>query len=99
MFNMLVNLIFTIVAKIADLILSPLILAISSFIPGFGNFLTSILNFLGYGLTYFVFILKLFMIPKECVQIVITIAFASLSIVAGIRTYSLIVKIYNYFKP
>lgn len=54
---------------------------------------------INYGFTYLVFFMKLLMIPKACVEIVVTIAFASLSIMTIVRSYTLIVKIYNYFKP
>lgn len=99
MFEMLMNFVFTLIGKIGDLILTPLVSAISVFIPGFGNFLNYIVQFLEYALTYFVFLLKLLMIPKECLQIVVTVAFASLSIMTAFRSYHLIMMIYNKFKP
>lgn len=99
MFNMLMNLIFTLIAKIGDLVMSPLVAGISVIIPSFSNFVSYILQFINYGFTYLTFFLKLLMIPKECVEIVVTVALASLTIMTLVRTYTLIVKIYNYFKP
>lgn len=99
MFNTLVNLIFTLIAKIGDLILAPLISAITVLIPSFSDFIAYIIQFINYGFTYMTFFFKLLMIPKICIEIVVTIAFASLSIMTVVRTYTLIVKIYNYFKP
>lgn len=99
MFNMLMNLIFTLIAKIGDLILSPLVAGISLLIPSFSDFYSYIIQFINYGFTYMVFFFKLLMIPKACIEIVITVAFACLSIVTIVRTYTLIVKVYNYFKP
>lgn len=99
MFNTLMNLIFTLIAKIGDLILSPLIAAVSLVIPSFSDFVSYIVQFINYGFTYMTFFFKLLMIPKECIEILITIAFASLTIMTAVRTYTLIVKIYNYFKP
>lgn len=54
---------------------------------------------INYGFTYLVFFMKLLMIPKSCIEIVVTIAFASLSIMTIVRTYLLILNIYNKFKP
>ena len=99
MFSMLMNLIFTLIAKVGDLVMSPLIAGISLLIPSFSSFITYILQFINYGFTYLVFFFKLLMIPKECVEIVVTVALASLTIMTLVRTYTLIVKIYNYFKP
>lgn len=99
MFNTLMNLIFTLIAKIGDIILAPLIAGISVLIPSFSSFLNYIVQFINYGFTYITFFFKLLMIPKPCVELVVTIAFASLSIMTIVRTYTLIVKVYNYFKP
>lgn len=99
MFNMLMNLIFTLIGKIGDLVLSPLISAISVLIPGFSTFVGYIVQYINYGFTYIMFFFKLAMIPKVCIEIVVTIATATLAIMTAVRTYTLIVKIYNYFKP
>lgn len=99
MFNTLINLIFTLVAKIGDLVLSPLVSALSVLIPGFSNFYTYIIQFINYGFTYLTFFFKLLMIPKFCIYAIVTIATASLSIITIVRTYTLISKIYNHFKP
>lgn len=79
--------------------MSPLISAISLLIPDFSIFISYIVQYINIGFTYLTFFLKLLLIPKQCVMLVITIAFASLSIMTAVRTYTLIVKIYNYFKP
>lgn len=99
MFNMLMNLVFTLISKVGDLVLSPLISGISVLIPGFSDFISYIIQMINYGFTYLVFFCKLLLIPKACIEIVVTIAFATLSIMTIVRTYTLIVKIYNYFKP
>lgn len=96
---MLLNLVFTIVGKIGDMILSPLISAITVLIPSFDDFINYIIQFINYGFTYIAFFIKLLMIPKECIQILVTVALATLTITLTVRSFSLIVKIYNYFKP
>lgn len=99
MFNMLMSLIFTLIGKIGDLVLTPLVAAISVLIPGFSTFVTYIFQFIDYGFTYIMFFFKLLMIPKACIEAMVTVATASLAIMTAVRTYTLIVKIYNYFKP
>ncbi len=98
MFNMLMNFVFTLVGKLGDIILSPLIAGISVLIPDFSSFVSSILQFINYGFTYITFFFKLLMIPGECLQVLVTVATASLAIITIVRSYTLIVKIYNYFK-
>lgn len=98
-FEMLVNLIFTIVSKIGDLILSPIVAGLSVLIPNFSLFMIYIIQWINYGMTYLLFFIKLLMIPYNCISIVVTVALASLSIMVIVRTYSLLVRIYNYFKP
>ena len=99
MFSMLMNLIFTLIAKIGDIILAPLVAGLSVLIPSFSDFYSYIIEFINYGFTYLVFFFKLLMIPKACVEIVVTVGLAALSIMTVVRTYTLIVKVYNYFKP
>ena len=99
MFEMLMNLIFTLIGKIGDLVLSPLIAAISVLIPNFDNFVSYIIQFIDYGFTYITFFFKLLMIPLPCVQMIVTVATATFAIITTVRTFSLIVKVYNYFKP
>lgn len=99
MFSMLMNLIFTLIAKIGDIILAPLVAGLSILIPSFSDFYSYIIQFINYGFTYLVFFFKLLMVPKACIEIVITVGLAAISIMAVVRTYTLIVKVYNYFKP
>lgn len=93
------NFIFTIIAKIGDLILFPIISLISLLIPSFSDFYNGILSFIDYGFTFFLFFVKLLCIPKICMTTVLTVATASFSITIGLRVYTLIMRIYNNFKP
>lgn len=99
MLNLLINFIFTIVSKIGDLVLLPVITFLSALIPGFSDFYNGIISFIDYGLTYFLFFIKLLCIPQICMTAVLTIATATLTITLGIRTYTLIMRIYKNFKP
>lgn len=98
MLNSLITGLFELIAKLGDMILSPLVSAISLLIPDFSTFYNSIVTFLGYGFSYLGWVYKALCIPKSCMVLVYTIALASVSIVVTTRTFALIVRIYNRFK-
>lgn len=98
MLNALITGLFGLIAKLGDLILSPLVSAISLLIPNFTNFYSAIITYIGYGFSYIGWFYKALCIPKACMTLVYSVALASFSIVVGVRVYSLIVKIYNTFK-
>lgn len=98
MLNALISGLFSLIAKLGDLILSPLISVVSALIPDFSTFYTSIISWIGQGFRYIGWAYKLLCIPRSCMTLVYTTALAYMGIVLGIRTYILIVKIYNKFK-
>ena len=99
MLNILINFIFTIISKIGDIILFPLVSFLSVLIPSFSEFYNSILSFIDYAFTYLLFFIKLLCIPKACMLAVFSVATATLAITTGIRTYTLVMRIYEKFKP
>lgn len=99
MLNALITGIFQLIAKLGDIIISPLVSAISVLIPDFTNFYNSIITFINYGFNYIGWFYKALCIPRNCMTIVYTVAVVSLSLTVLTRTYRLIVKIYNTFKP
>lgn len=98
MINGIVSGIFSLIAKLGDLILLPIVTLISSFIPDFTNFYNSVVDFITQGFSYCGFIVRFLGIPKICIDLVYLIAVTSLSLIIGVRAYALIVKIYNKFK-
>lgn len=98
MLNAIITGLFNLIAKLGDLILSPLIAVVSALIPNFTTFYSSIVYWLGQGFQYIGWAFKLICIPKECMLLVYTTAFTYMAIVLGIRVYILIVRIYNKFK-
>lgn len=99
MLSILMNFVFTIISKIADIILLPIIVFLSALIPSFTSFYSSILAFIDYSFTFLLFFVKLLCIPQPCMLAVITVATATLSITIGLRTYKLIMIVYQKFKP
>ena len=98
MLNSIITGLFGLIAKLGDLLLSPIISVITAAIPDFSTFYTAIVDFLAQGFQYIGWGYKLLCIPRTCMTLVYTIALVSFSIVVGVRTYSLIIKIYNKFK-
>lgn len=99
MLNILINFIFTIISKIGDIILLPIVSLLSSLIPSFSDFYNGILAFIDYAFSYLLFFIKLLCIPKTCMTAVFTVATATLAITLGIRAYTLIMRVYEKFKP
>lgn len=98
MLNAIISGLFSLVAKLGDIILYPIISAITALIPSFSSFYSGITTWLSRGFQYIGWFYKALCIPKECMTLVYTVATVSMSIVIGVRVYSLIVKIYNRFK-
>lgn len=99
MLKILINFIFTIISKIGDIILFPIVSLLSTLIPSFSSFYNGILSFIDYAFTYLLFFIKLLCIPQFCMVAVFTVATATLSITIGVRVYTLIMRIYEKFKP
>ena len=65
MINALLSGIFKLITSLANAILSPVILGITSLFPSLTTYFTSINNFLSYSITYVGTILDLFLIPRS----------------------------------
>ena len=98
MLSILINFVFTILTSLSNLILTPLMTAVSALIPGFSDFSSAIGSWLSSGISYFSFVLKLFCIPQICITSVVTLAIAFVSIKLIIQTYLLITRIWKTFK-
>lgn len=100
MLDVIVKAIFFVIGKIGDIVLTPFIAGISVLFPDFTSLFTQYLSFItSYILYRIVWVFKFFCVPKLCIDVMITIATASLSIMIVVRTYVLIVRLYNKFKP
>ena len=99
MLGILVNFVFKIIATIGGIILTPITLLVSAFVPDFSTFVSGIISFLTNMVVYVPFFIKLFMIPDFCISAVNLLFTAYVSLVVGIQGYKLVMKIYNKFKP
>lgn len=99
MFNIIIKALFWIIGKIGDIILTPILLVVNTFLPNLNIDFNSIFGFLEQGFQYVPFFFKLLMIPAPLVQLTVIIFIALVSIIGGLRAYRFIMKIYTKFKP
>lgn len=99
MLNIIIKAIFFIIGKIGDIVLLPIMAIINALVPNLSINLDNIFNYLQMGFNYIPFVLKLFLIPKVCVQIVVVVFTTYLSFILGIRVYNFIMRVYKNFKP
>lgn len=99
MFSLFINLIFTILKLLSNLLLSPIFALVGALIPDFSTFTSSISNFLASGIQYFAFVCKLFMIPQVCITSTVSLALTYLTIRISITTYLFLVRCWKTFKP
>lgn len=99
MLNIIIKAVFSIIAFIGGIILSPITALVNVFIPDFSSYISGILTFLTNITQYIPFVCKLLMIPSFCLQSVILLFTAYLTFKIGFNTYKLILKLYNKFKP
>lgn len=97
--QMIVNVIFTVLNFIANIFLGPVVSLASSLFPALGEFFTSILTFIGYGLEYVSFFVKLLMIPTAPLAALIGFFVGIFAFNLTIRVFGLGMAIYKYFKP
>lgn len=99
MFNIIIKAIFWIVSKIADVILLPFTAIFATVFPSISfnfNFIFDYLNMASNGI---IFLLKFLMIPNICIQSVFFIITTSYTIFLLGKGYTLIIKVYDKFKP
>lgn len=100
MLDVIVKAIFYVVGKLGDIIITPLISGISLLFPDFATLFYQYTSFITtYILNRIVWVFKFFCVPKLCIDVMITIATASIAIMVIVRSYVLIVRLYNKFKP
>lgn len=99
MTQLLINLVFGILNFIANVFLSPIFSGISTLIPELGTLFSGITTFLGYGIQYTEFFIKLLMIPTWLTDIVLAFWSAIFIFNTTIRVVGLGMAIYHWFKP
>lgn len=79
--------------------MSPIIALVNTMIPAVGDFISAIFQFIGWGLDYIPFFLKLLCIPQWCIVAVLSLASVVLVFNATVYIYYFSLAVYNYFKP
>lgn len=90
--------IFKIITKLIAVILAPINLLISQFLPSFNNMLTLVGNFFSQVGTYSGYILDSFLLSSEVVSFLILYWVFKLTFPFAVSTIKLIVKWYNSLK-
>lgn len=98
MIGAIINGIFSLVLKLANFIVSPLVSGILALFPSLGTYLGYITSFLSYSLTYIPFALDLSMIPRQAVVLLFDYYIIKYSVHLLKQAVSFTIKIYNYFK-
>lgn len=97
--ELLVSVIFKILNFISNLFLGPVFTAIGSAIPELTTFFSSFLTFIGYGIHYTSFFVKLLMIPTVPLITLISFFVFIFGINLSLRAIGLVTAVYHYFKP
>lgn len=98
MANLLVSVIFRVLNFVSAIFFIPL-KPILSLVPSLSTFFVYMTTFIGYGLNYVEFFIKLLMIPKYLVVTVFSFGLGIFAFNITIRVVGLGMAIYHYFKP
>ena len=99
MFDILINFIVFLLSSIVNIVLSPFLLVFNALIPDFEQYFSSIITFLSYGLNYFNFFIRLFMIPYPLIVAVLSFSLSIVVFTFGVRTVYFFINAYKTFKP
>lgn len=84
---------------VANFFLNPIYSAVSVIFPAFASFFNSITTFIGYGLQYTGFFVKLLMIPTAPLVTFVSLFVGIFAFNITIRAVGLGMAVYHYFKP
>lgn len=98
MANLLIKVIFKVLNFLSSIFFLP-IKPIMTLIPGLASFFTAITTYMGYGLNYIDFFLKLLMIPKSVVVTAFSFSLGIFAFNITLRVVGMGMAIYHYFKP
>lgn len=98
MFNVILKVFLFIINTFYTLLLTPINAILLVAFPSIGIAISYIISFFDIGFTYFVFFLKLFMVPSVPVVLYLSLVAAILTFNITIRVYSIVMSAYHYFK-
>lgn len=99
MLKVLFSFIFKLIAKLAEIVLSPITALITAFIPDLGQTLNNITLFITTGLQSVPFWIHFFAIPTGAFAIFFTYILGKATFWLGYRATKFVIKIYQKFKP
>lgn len=99
MLKVLFSFIFKLIAKLAEIVLSPITALISAFLPDLGQTLTNIATYITTGIQNIPFFFNLLYIPVGATTIFFTYILGKATFWLGYRATKFVIKIYQKFKP
>lgn len=99
MLEKLFQFVFQLITKVADLLVSPFVSALTSLFPDLSTAFLWIGRFFDVALTYFSFIWKFLMIPQFAISALFTYYGVKYSIYLLKISINFVLKIYNLLKP
>lgn len=99
MLEKLFEFVFQLITKVADILLSPLILGISALFPDVSSYFGYINNFLDLALTYVHFLANVLLIPRGAITLFFSYLLIKYSIYLVKIAFNFVIKIYNILKP
>lgn len=99
MINAIINGIFWLITQLFNLILTPFVAAIVALFPDLATVINSITSFFSYASQYAVTVCRLLLIPQGAIMLLLDFFLIIFSIQLIRKAISLVITIYNKFKP
>lgn len=98
MFNAIFNFLFSLIAKLADIILSPAYLLFDALIPGASEGVNTFFNFLSSGLSWIPWLSQMLLIPSVAMGIFITYILAKFTFNISLNVVKFALNVYDKLK-
>lgn len=98
MFNALFKIVFSVIMKLAQILISPIIALIGTIFSPIGQMVVFASQYLSLAVSYIPTVLKLLMIPPGAVVLLFDFIIAYYSFYIGGRVYLFALNMYNKFK-
>lgn len=98
MFNAIFNFLFSLIGKLADIILAPAYLLFDALVPNASSGIEQFFNFLNQALYFIPFCCQLLLIPSAAVNIFITYILAKFTFNISLNVVKFAINVYDKFK-
>lgn len=98
MFNAIFNFLFSLIGKLADIILSPAYLLFDALVPNASNGVEQLFNFLTTGFSYVPFLSKSLLIPATALGVLVTYLIAKFTFNIALNVVKFALNVYDKLK-